>query len=154
MDLDHLNYDPITGIFTKISTGKKLGAYNSDGYLYVFLKGKMHRAHRIAWFYMTGKWPKNEIDHINGIRDDNRWCNLREVNHQENHKNRRQPSNNTTGHTGICWNKALNKWKAHIQINNKQIHLGYFKNKMKAIIARKKAEIKYNFHPNHGKLIK
>jgi len=104
-------------------------------------------AHRLAWFYMEGEWPTG---HINHIRDDNRWVNLREVSNQENHKNQSISINNKSGVIGVCWNKKARKWHAQIKVNYKAISLGCFSDIHNAIKARKDAEIKYGFHKNHG----
>jgi len=104
----------------------------------------------LAWLYVYGTMPKEQIDHINHVRDDNRIINLREVTHSENHKNRTKQSNNTSGVTGVHWLEEKERWQAYIKGDDKKIHLGTFKNKNDAISARKEAEIKYNYHSNHG----
>lgn len=88
-----LDYNPDTGEIRFISNGK-LAGWNKDGYIRI---GK-HQiyAHRIAYYKMTGEWP-NEIDHINKIRSDNRWVNLRNCSHTENTRNIDTKKNNRTG---------------------------------------------------------
>ena len=97
------------------------------------------------------EWPRKTIDHVNGDRSDNRVVNLRSVAHQENHRNRAIPKSNTSGVMGVYWGKRDRKWYAQIKINGKKKHLGSFSCKKKAIQARKKAEIDYGFHANHGR---
>ena len=143
-----LDYDEDTGIFTK--NGRKVGGSDKDGYITIGIKYKVYKAHRLAWLYFNGSFPLNNIDHINHIRSDNRIINLREVSNTENHHNRGKHKLNTSGHVGVTWDKWHNKWKAQIHFNGKHIHLGYFSSKEEAIKARKEAEVKYNFHPNHG----
>lgn len=123
---------------------------NTCGYKHGQIFGKMHRAHRIIWAIVYGEWP-DHIDHINGVRVDNRIENLRSVSNKENSRNRRRQSNNTSGVCGVCWNKAANKWMVQIMVDKNQKHLGYFVDFDEAIAARKDAEAKYNFHPNHGR---
>lgn len=124
---------------------------HDDGKSYrtVTINYKHYYAHRAIWFYMTGKWP-NQIDHINGQGADNRWENLRNVDASINSQNVRQRSNNTSGITGISFDKATGRWMVRICINRKQINLGRFSNFNKAISIRKHAEKKYGFHENHG----
>lgn len=83
------------------------------------------------------------VDHINRNPLDNRKCNLRICTQQQNQTNHGVSSNNTSGTTGVYWSKAKNKWNVRIQVNYKQIHLGYFDTLEEAIEVRKKAEIEY-----------
>jgi len=89
-----------------------------------------------------------DVDHIGGIKHDNRKSNLRAPNGKYsfdtyNHMNRRIGSNNTSGHTGVCWRKERNKWTARIVLNYKTIHLGVFDSYEDAVKAREEAEEKY-----------
>ena len=145
-----LHYDPETGIFTrKVSTstnvkvGDVAGCPDGQGYLRLGLQSRRYQAHRLAWLYMSGEWPKDQIDHINRIRTDNRISNLRAVTNKQNHQNRSKPSSNTSGHPGIDWYKRDSKWRAKIMHNQKLIHLGYFSILEEAISARKAAEKLY-----------
>lgn len=126
--------------FTCLANGYRQGT--------IFYRG--YQAHRVIWAIRHGKWVKY-IDHINGVRDDNRIENLRSVTHKENMQNSARPKNNTSGVTGVCRAKALSKWMAYIRVDYKQIHLGFFTDKADAIAARKAAEEKYGFHKNHGR---
>ena len=151
-----LDYDPETGVFTwiakpcsRICIGAIAGC-NSHGYMVIGLDGVLHMAHRLAWLYMRGGFTKDQIDHINHIRNDNRWVNLREVTHLENKRNLPQRSNNTSGVIGVSWNKLERKWQATIKVNYRNKSLGYFKDKFEATCARKSAQNRYGFHPNHG----
>ena len=123
---------------------------DGDGYKKSRIFSRDFRAHRVAWVIYYGEWP-HEIDHINGVRDDNRLENLRSVSHAENCKNQKLPSDNTSGVIGVCWYKPTRKWIAQIRANGRQVNLGYFVKKDDAIAARKAAEVKYNFHSNHGR---
>ena len=126
-----------------------LNSLAKHGYLRGTLLQKHQYAHRIIWKWMTGEEP-NIIDHINGTRNDNHWKNLRSGSQSQNMQNARMRSNNTSGTLGVTWHTTAQIWTARIQINNHKIFLGNFNNIKDAIAARKAAEIKYGFHPNHG----
>ena len=102
---------------------------------------------------MEGSYPPDQIDHINGDRADNRWTNLRHANNTENSRNTKIACNNSSGVTGVCFNKREQKWRAAIGNNGKVISLGDFDNFDDAVRARKEAEKLYNYHPNHGRSI-
>ena len=151
-----LHYDPETGIFTRIKSycskakiGNIAGVLKKDGYLRIGVDGR-HLAHRLAFVYMTGEFSK-VTDHINGNRSDNRWENLRSVTNNENLKNQKMRSTNTSGVMGVYWSKVSKKWAASIRSNGGKFHLGVFDDINDAYAARRAAEKKYNFHPNHGR---
>ena len=127
-----LDYNPETGLFTwLVSKGTRredgiAGSLHPEGYWQIGIDGKLYKAHRLAWLYMTGEWPKDQIDHINGIRDNNRFINLREATQAENHQNRALNANNVSGYPGVSWHKRDCKWQGHITLDGKQKHLGYF----------------------------
>lgn len=108
-------------------------------------------AHRVVWALHYGHWPIRTIDHINGITTDNRIENLRDVSQDENMKNQRFRSTNTTGITGVWHCKKLNKYDAYISINGKRKHIGRYANMDLAISARKEYEVSNGFHKNHGR---
>lgn len=133
--------------------GKTIEGKDSRGYIQVRVLSERLKLHRLIWLYMTGEWPKGDIDHINGNKADNRWENLREVSHQENMKNKSQYKTNTSGTSGVNWRKDHKKWQACISTpESKWKSLGFFDTKEEAIAARKAAEIEYNYHENHGKI--
>lgn len=127
-----LNYDPVTGIFTyrirrsNVSAGSPAGHMHNKGYHRISIDDKRHYASRLAWFYMTGEWPSEHIDHINGDRSDNRFENLRLATAGENQQNRSTPRNSTTGFLGVTWNKGMKKFQAQITSNWRHYRLGYF----------------------------
>jgi len=141
-----INYNPITGIFTR--NNKQLKA-KSNGYISIYYQGKSIPAHRLAFLLMVGRLPTN-IDHINHDRTDNRWCNLREVTRIQNQQNQSRRVTNTSGVNGVSLIKSSGRWRATITVNGKWKSIGHFINKEDAIIARKEANIKYGFHLNHG----
>lgn len=128
---EYVAYNPETGAFTclKASAARKAGdkvGVVCGRYLQVGVCGKKLRGHQLAWFLVYGRMPKT-IDHINGDGLDNRLCNLREVTQQQNiHNHRKPPSHNTTGFLGVSYYKAGRKFSAHINLDGKKIHLGYF----------------------------
>ena len=128
-----LHYDPETGVFTwNISTnnfvkiGSVAGSPDDKGYLLIQIDGRRHKAHRLAWLYETGKWPRDMIDHVNGISSDNRFANLREATRSENMCNKGPPANNRTGLKGVRWRSEHRRWQAQIGVNGQKKHLGYF----------------------------
>jgi hypothetical protein len=134
--------------------GKKAGALQGQGYLEIRLGNKAqlkYKAHRIAWELYYGEPPGQQIDHINGDRTDNRICNLRCVTNQENAKNQKMFSNNTSGRTGVTWHKATQKWAARVRADGRHHHLGLFASFDDAVAAREAAELRYGFHSNHGR---
>lgn len=157
-------YDQYTGYITWIGknikrtalVGSRAGSIsnknnqNRKSYIQITILCKRYYAHRIIWMYMTGSFPENQIDHINGNGLDNRWSNLRSVDNFENQKNIRISKRNKSGIMGVRWNKTDKHWVAQITVSHKQIHLGCSKNLFEIACARKSAEIKYNFHDNHG----
>lgn len=106
------------------------------------------RAHRIAWLIHYGAWPANQIDHINGVRHDNRIENLRDVPSVENNRNTRMACTNTSGFPGVY--PSGKKWRARIKVNRRSIGLGSFESIDAAVMARKRAMAHYGFHENHG----
>lgn len=133
--------------------GKPFGSVQTSRgkrYFSAMLFSKNVKVHRVIWLYMTGSWPVNQVDHINGDGTDNRWCNLREVDLSENGKNMRLREDNSTGLTGVYWCVTESMWRAQIQSKGKRITLGRFKDFFEAVCTRKSAENLYNFHKNHG----
>lgn len=128
-----LRYHPETGDFIwvnppskRVAIGSVAGSKHAKGYITVSLDRRFYRAHRLAWFYMTGRWPNAQIDHINGIRDDNRWCNLRDVSAETNQRNRTGVNrNNKIGLPGVSWAKR-GGWFARIWVDGGSKFLGYY----------------------------
>ncbi len=141
-----LHYDPKTGLFTRrvktsnsIAVGMPAGHLHSSGYRIISVGGELRRAHRLAWLWMTGSWPSGQIDHINGRRHDNRFCNLREVTAQLNTQNLKSAQvNNKTGLLGVTAHGP--SWRATITVGGKQRTLGSFPTANLAHVAYLKAK--------------
>lgn len=135
-----VKYDPETGVFTANDRrlryrkyGERCGSLNkSEGYRQLPIDGVQYREHRLAFLYMTGEWPTHHVDHINRVKDDNRWCNLRDVPAVLNMQNIAVRSDNTSGYRGVSWNPATGKWAAKCTYRKKRNTLGYFDDKEEA----------------------
>lgn len=113
--------------YHRAKVGDFVGTLHHSGYYYVTINKVYYGIHRLIWLYVHGKFPTNVIDHINGIRSDNRLCNLREATQQQNCMNRRKNVNNTSGYTGVVLDKRTGNWNAQTKIMKKNIHIGTFK---------------------------
>lgn len=128
-----IRYDPITGRFTWSEThpshfvaGHRAGKLRADGYRLIKIDYRLYREHRLAWLYVHGQWPVQQLDHINGQRDDNRLANLREVSATENTQNRRKAGRRTsTGLLGAA-PTSHGKFGAKIMARGVVQHLGTF----------------------------
>lgn len=130
--------------------GKKIMNLDGKGYNSVFIMGKQYRVHRLIWLYVYGVFP-NIIDHKNGNKTDNRLSNLRDVDCQKNHMNMRRAKNNSSGITGVYFNKKKGLWCAQMKFNGATYHIGSSKNKADAIQMRKDEERKLGFSERHGR---
>lgn len=126
-------------------------AVRNDGYLVGTIMGHFYRAHRVIWVIVTGSWPKDQIDHEDHDRANNRWGNLREVSNIENLRNKSLHRNNASGVVGVYWDRARRKWRAGIRVGGRGFCLGSFDKISDAAAARTAAETKYGFHENHGR---
>ena len=171
-----LNYDPTTGFLTwkfrpewtfQEQEGRTpthiANAWNSawaekpafaskakNGYLKGCINGEFFYTHRIIWKLIHNVEP-DDIDHDDGNRINNRLVNLFDRSREDNLKNRKISSNNTSGTLGVSYSSRHSLWQAVIHHNKKPVHLGWFKNKEDAVVARKAAEIRYAYNPNHGR---
>ena len=129
-----VNFNPETGVFIwlkprntgRVKPGMKMGSMNHKGYMRCVLFGRSYLQHRLAWFYVHGEWPVDQLDHINGIKHDNRLSNLRPANSAENQQNRAIAKNNAHGFAGATFNKRKGRWQAHIGHQKVRKHLGYY----------------------------
>lgn len=143
--LEIVHYDPETGVLTwrepgrKRIVGERVGSSKGAGwYRQVTLNGYNYLEHRLIWFYVKGRWPK-EVDHKNRNKADNRWVNLHEVTHKQNGENNQVRKNNTSGVPGVSFDKR-GWWASYIKSNRKKIHFGCFKDFTEAVAARKQGE--------------
>jgi len=128
-----LSYDPETGEFTRAITlrkwksGQRAGSLNKvTGYIYIMVDGYSSTGHRLAWLYMTGNWPIGSIDHKDGVRSNNRFANLRDVQHLVNMQNRqRAQTDNKLGILGVTHRRG--RYRATLKHLGKSIYLGDYK---------------------------
>lgn len=149
-----LSYDPLTGVFlwkerevraafartdrgwNSRRAGTMAGCVNpSDGYVQIYVHRTRYAAHRLAFLIETGAWPKDQVDHINGSRADNRWVNLRDCSAAENNRNAGPLCTNTSGFKGVFTATKGLSWFAQIGVNGKQHYLGSFPTKQEAAAA-------------------
>lgn len=150
-----LDYNPETGVLTwkitrgRATAGNEAGTLNKSGYVNIKINGRVYKAHRLAYLYVHGYTP-NEVGHDNQNCSDNRILNLIDLSHAENMKNKKVYKNNKSGVPGVTWHKKIKQWQVHIRVNDKSIHLGYFKELNEAVEVRNKAKADCNFHVNHA----
>jgi hypothetical protein len=152
-----LHYNPGTGDFTWIvrrgaraKAGDLAGGSRNDGYKSIQIYGEKNQFHRLAFLYMEGEMPKHHVDHINHIRDDNRWLNLRHATESINSKNKSMYKKNTSGVAGVSWRKSVSKWAVEIKADGKRHYLGCHAEWWDAVCLRKSANNRYGYHKNHG----
>ena len=154
---EELEYDKETGLFTwkikrkSVNKGDIAGYAMRDGYIMIGINKKRILAHRLAWFFVTGDFPEDQIDHIDGNRSNNSFKNLRPSSHSQNQHNRAMLKNNTSGVKGVSFDKFNGKWRANCMVNRVPKQLGSFDNKHDAEIAVKKyREENHMQFSNHG----
>lgn len=151
----YLTYNEETGVFTRnVKMGHYVantpaGANHSSGYRTTSINGKQYLLHRLAFLYMEGYIP-TQVDHNDQNRKNNKWSNLNASTNKNNSKNHTLRCTNNSGFTGVNWGKREKKWRARVMINGMEKYLGTFDNITDAVMARKQANIKYNFNANHG----
>jgi hypothetical protein len=148
--IESIHYDPDSGIFTWLKNqkcgkcaGDIAGSINGDGYRLIQFNGKSYKAHRLAFLYVTGSMPNGCVDHINGVRDDNRFKNLRRASLSQNGQNMALLGRNKSGFKGVCWSKRKSLWQTQIKLNGKQYHLGYYEDIELAALVASEARFKF-----------
>ena len=141
-----LHYNSATGVFIwKASggghcSGSEAGCLVSTGRVYITIDYQMLLRSRLAWLYMEGYFPENDVDHENRIRNDDRWSNLRHVSRQCNNRNVGLQKNNISGVCGVYFHKRTKKWCSKIAVNGKLFHIGYSMDFNEAVLYRLAAE--------------
>jgi len=136
-----LNYNPDIGIFTWandrrcVKAGTKAGTITNQGYVRIKILDKVYMEHRLAWLYVYGVMPSEQIDHINHDKADNRIENLREATNQQNQFNKPKSKYSKSNYKGISFHKKSNKWLAQININKVNTYLGIFDTEEEAALA-------------------
>lgn len=149
-----LHYDPLTGIFTwrkqlarRAPVGSEAGSTTSNGrraQVYVGINNVRYVASRLAWLYVYGTWPRDQIDHRDGNSLNNRIDNLREATGSQNQANRGKNKNNTSGYKGVYWDRSSGRWAANIWKDSQKIWLGCHDTPELAYAAYCEAALKYN----------
>ena len=139
---DVVRYDKKTGLFYwRVSTGKACrdgvaGHTDSYGYTKISIDGVKYFAHRLAWFYVRGVWPLQNIDHIDRCKNNNKLANLRDVSQSLNGLNGPIRANNSSGYTGVSYDQRRSNWVAYVTRGRQKKHLGCFETCQQAAIAR------------------
>jgi len=136
-------------VFNSKCSGKPAGSAHNRGYLAVNIYEVAYLIHRVCWAMYYGQWPDSDLDHINGNKSDNRIENLRAVTRETNSRNQKLRSNNSTSCMGVT--KDRGAFRVRINVDGKRISVGSYPSLEDAIIARKEAERKHEYHENHGR---
>ena len=149
---EYFSYSPSTGDITRLKSqyhprlaGQVAGCVGNNGYVSIKVNGMRFLAHRLAHVLMTGNWPPEHMDHLNGVRDDNRWKNLRAATRSENLRNSKRYTTNSTGIAGVRWRPDNKKWQARIRNAGRMECLGSTPDFFEACCRRKSAELKHNY---------
>jgi hypothetical protein len=146
------SYNPEDGLWTALVTRRKhlagrVASTIQNSYISIKIDGVNYLAHRLAFLYMKGYMPEECVDHINRVRTDNRFCNLRECSKEDNAQNKSIQRNNKSGYIGVTWDSARQKWRATIGTGNARKYLGLFTTKEEARGAYLKAKSElHTFH--------
>jgi hypothetical protein len=147
-----LRYSKRTGLFRwiarttprahRIEIGAIAGHADTAGHLQICIHGRFYAAHRLAVFYVTGRWPKADVDHKNRVRSDNRWKNLRAATRSQNIMNSKKYAGKAAALKGVCYYPKTGKYAARLKRDGKHFYLGLFDTPMQAHAAyRRKARL-------------
>lgn len=128
-----LLYDPETGIFTwracrtsLVAAGSVAGSMDTKGYVKISIAPRVYAAHRLAFLYMLGRWPHDQVDHADKNKSNNRWANLRDATQSQNVGNQSLRKSNSSGFKGVYWHKRDRNWQAQIMLAGRSKSLGAF----------------------------
>lgn len=133
--LHYLSYDSETGEFhwinrpsNRVRLGDVAGSANRHGYVQIRIDGRFYMAHRLAFLFKCGKWPTEDVDHIDGVKTNNRFDNLRLASDEINAQNLRtaKSSNKSSGVLGVYYHRRARRWMSTIYVNGKHKYLGLF----------------------------
>ena len=141
----YFDYDPNSGELSR--KGKVCGWLQQNGYIYVSIHGVEYRANRVIWFWMTGQWPTNDVDHENNKRSDNRWVNLRDATRSQNLINQGTKFNNKSGYKGVT--SRGNSHIVRLRINGIPVCFGSYPTALEAAKSYDQEAIKH-----HGQFAK
>ena len=153
----NLRYDPLTGLFKWTKQNPK-NAFSGEiagsldkGYIRIEVMGRRVFGHQLAWYYIHGTWPKKKIDHINGIKSDNRMCNLRLSSESQIQWNQRIRKDNRSGVKGVSWCKITNKWRARVECEKVNVEAGRYSDINSAVqaVQIKRKELHGEFARNY-----
>ena len=125
-----IDYSPILGLFWHIKArggvkvGDVAGSKDNKGYIRIGIDGRLHKAHRLAWLYVHGEWPPDQIDHENNDTSDNRLFNLRLASNGQNRANSRKKTSSI--YKGVRWRAQSRKWHTQIGKDGQNHHVGLF----------------------------
>lgn len=152
-----IRYEPNTGEFWWLPSAvrqrrsdRRAGCVNTRGYCQIRYSGRQVFAHRLAWFIVHGKLPDGEIDHIDGNRSNNRITNLRDVPVSVNRRNAKRAANNSSGVTGVHWDKRRGRWRVNVCVEGKRKYLGMFSGIIEAERVVKAFRAANGFTERHG----
>ena len=151
-----LDYNPLTGVFrwksqpsNRVRKGSVAGSTRPDGYVIIRIQGKDYLAHRLAYYYITGAWPTDEIDHIDNNPNNNTWANLREATRSEN--NRNTVGYSSTGIKNVYYREGKKKpYQVKIMVNGERKTIGSFDDIEMAELVASEARNLYHGEYAHG----
>lgn len=143
-----LRYEPTSGTFTRIANGKLVGSPSANGYLRCRVNGRFYFLHRLAFLAMTGSFPPEDVDHIDGVRANNAWSNLRAASRGGNCQNRSAVTTAKSGVRNVYWNAKSQRWQVKVTLGGRSKSFGYFATVAEAAPVAKAAKAAlHSFHP-------
>ena len=120
---------------SNVAAGRRVGEHRKNGYHRIRIKRRYYAYHRVVWAMVHGEWPSLSIDHINGVKDDNRIANLRLATAVQNLANKNADRPSMSGYRGLCWDKRKKRWRASARVNGKRVCFGRYKDPYDAHLA-------------------